>query len=81
MKQQIILEQNGCASISRANGQQQRIGVAWEYDQLAERYIARVFGDSILIIALSLETLQRLVNEYLRQQVNTETDDIINEIY
>ncbi len=81
MKQQIILEQNGCASVSRPDGQLQRIGVVWEYNNATALYRARVFDDPILIIALSLKTLQRLVNEYLQQQVNNETDEIINEIY
>ena len=81
MKQQIILEQNGCASVCRPNGQQQRIGVVWEYNPATALYRVRVFDDPILIIALSLKTLQRLVNEYLWQQISNESDEIINEIY
>lgn len=65
---EIILEPNGCASIVHPNGQQNRIGIAWEYN--FSTHLSRVFGDPILIVSLSLHTLQQLVNEYLQPIIN-----------
>lgn len=68
MEQKIVLEPNGCVSISRPNGERQRIGASWEYSM--NLYTVRIINEPCVVIASNLSTLRELVTEYVQEIID-----------